>query len=291
MRIRFISLSLLVSLCGSALAQARNVPTYYLALGDSLAQGVQPLGSSTNGKNSDVETNQGYVDDLYTLLRLSNPELSLTKLGCPGETTSTMISGGICTYTGARDQLDAAVSFLEAHRGQPGLVTLDIGSNDVDSCISLTGVAEPCFTIGLGSVRSNIPLILHALQAAAPGVPIVAMNYYNPFLAAWTLVKPPLGDGQTLAHIFENAAEMFNSELEILYSGISVADVAKAYHISDFTVIPVINLPLNVFLTLSWTWMGTPAPFGPDIHPNAAGYAAIAGAFAEQIRLNSTFRD
>jgi lysophospholipase L1-like esterase len=69
-----------------------------------------------------------------------------------------------------------------------------------------------------------------------------------------------------------------------------VADVAKAYHISDFTAIPVINLPLNVFLTLSWTWMGAPAPFGPDIHPNAAGYAVIAGAFAEQIP-NSTSRD
>jgi lysophospholipase L1-like esterase len=277
-------------LFGSALAQAGNAPTYYLALGDSLAQGVQPLGSPTNGKNSDVETNQGYVDDLYALLRLRNPQLSLTKLGCPGETTSTMISGGICTYAGANDQLDAAVNFLDAHRGQPGLVTLNIGSNDVDRCISLTGVLDECFMTGLGNVKSNIPLILHALQAAAPGTLIVAMNYYNPFLAAWTLVKPPLGDGQTLAHIFENAAEMFNSELEILYSGIPVADVAKAYHISDFTLIPVLNLPLNVFLTRSWTWMGAPAPFGPDIHPNAAGYAVIAGAFAEQIP-NSTSRD
>jgi hypothetical protein len=64
------------------------------------------------------------------------------------------------------------------------------------------------------------------------------------------------------------------------YSGIPVADVAKAYHISDFTPLPVINLPLNVFLTLTWTWMGAPAPFGPDIHANVAGYAVIAGALA-----------
>jgi hypothetical protein len=34
-----------------------------------------------------------------------------------------------------------------------------------------------------------------------------------------------------------------------------------------------------VFLTLTRTWMAAPAPYGPDIHPNAAGYAVIAGAF------------
>ena len=56
-----------------------------------------------------------------------------------------------------------------------------------------------------------------------------------------------------------------------------------AYRINDFTLIPFINLPVNVFLTLTWTWMGAPSPFGPDIHPNAVGYAVIAGAFAEKI--------
>jgi hypothetical protein len=40
MRIRLVSLSVLMMLWGSALAHATVRPTYSLALGDSLAQGV-----------------------------------------------------------------------------------------------------------------------------------------------------------------------------------------------------------------------------------------------------------
>ena len=39
-----------------------------------------------------------------------------------------------------------------------------------------------------GNVAANLPKILAALRlAAGPHVPIVAMNYYNPFLAVWLL--------------------------------------------------------------------------------------------------------
>src|SRR6202043_784082 len=94
--------------------------TYYLALGDSLSQGVQPDAAGTS-----VETGQGYPDQLYAMLRPSQPTLRLVKLGCPGETTATMIHGGICRYP-AGSQLAAAVAFLTAHRGHVRLVTIDI---------------------------------------------------------------------------------------------------------------------------------------------------------------------
>src|SRR5271169_6906400 len=92
--------------------------TYYLALGDSLSQGVQPDAAGTS-----VETGQGYPDQLYAVLRRSQPALQLVKLGCPGETTATMIHGGICSYRGG-SQLAAAVAFLNAHRGHLRLVTI-----------------------------------------------------------------------------------------------------------------------------------------------------------------------
>src|SRR5579875_2746513 len=79
---------------GAALASSHpaiNNTTYYLSLGDSLAQGVQP-----NSQGVSVETNQGYANQLSTSLHQTNPYLRLVKLGCPGETTATMISGGIC---------------------------------------------------------------------------------------------------------------------------------------------------------------------------------------------------
>ena len=97
--------------------------TYYLSLGDSLAQGVQP-----NKAGVSVETNEGYPNQLFTALHTSNPTLKLVKLGCPGETTGTMINGGICTYP-AGSQLKQAAKFLASQRGRVQLITIDIGAN------------------------------------------------------------------------------------------------------------------------------------------------------------------
>jgi lysophospholipase L1-like esterase len=275
MRFRFVSLFVLIMLWGPALTHAAAQPTYYLALGDSLAQGVQPSGSGT-----DVDTNQGYADDLHALLRLRTPGLALAKLGCSGETTTSMIHGGICTSPEG-NQLAAAVSFLATHK--VALVTLDIGANDVDGCVSLTtGIDPTCVTDGFTSVGGNLPVILRALrEAAGSRTPIVAMNYYDPFLAAWTIGT----SGQALAEESLAAATDFNTLLESVYQsfGVPVADVATAFRISNFTVVPDINLPVNVLLTITWTWMAAPPPFGPDIHPNAAGYVVIAAAFAKTI--------
>jgi lysophospholipase L1-like esterase len=273
MRIRLVSLFILVVLTCAAMAHAAVPLTYYLALGDSLAIGIQPSASG------DVATKQGYANDLFAVMRTRIPGLKLTKLGCSGETTTSMILGGICNYAQG-NQLAAAVSFLETH--PVALVTLDIGANDIDHCISISGIDLVCVQTAFSTVASNLPQILTELRTAAgPNTDIVAMNYYDPFLAAWTLGA----NGQKLARASLQATIAFNSILETAYQvfSIPVANVARAYRISDFTPIPFGNLPLNVFLTLTWTWMGAPPPFGPDVHPNAVGYAVIAGAFAEKI--------
>ena len=56
-------------------ASSTTTATYYLSLGDSLAQGVQPNSSGTS-----VETNQGYPNQLFAALRTANPTLKLVKL-------------------------------------------------------------------------------------------------------------------------------------------------------------------------------------------------------------------
>ncbi len=149
MRNRFVTLSVLVMLFGPALASATRGPTYYyLALGDSLAVGIQPSASG------DVATNQGYADDLYALFRTRVRGLKLAKLGCSGETTMTMIDGGSCNYEEG-SQLAAAISFLQTHH--VALVTLDIGANDIDHCISLGGIDRTCVTDAFTSVGENLP--------------------------------------------------------------------------------------------------------------------------------------
>jgi lysophospholipase L1-like esterase len=271
MRIRLISLFVLVMLCGAVVGAAER-PTYYLALGDSLAIGLQPSPSG------DTPTNQGYVDDLYALSRLRMPGLALAKLGCSGETTTSMINGGVCSYAEG-SQLKAAIGFLETH--QVRLVTLDIGGDDVDHCFTSTNI-EGCVAAAIPTLSNNLVSILEQLRAAAGHETlIVAMNYYDPFLAAWT--QGP--SGQALARESVTATTGFNSVLESIYKSfdVPVADVARAYRITNFATVPDLDLPLNVLLTLTWTWTGAPPPLGPDIHPNAAGYAVIAGAFAKTI--------
>jgi lysophospholipase L1-like esterase len=264
---------LLLLLLVSGAARAVTSPTYYLALGDSLAQGVQP------SPTGNAETNQGYADDVFAVYGARVPGLSLMKLGCPGETTSSMINGGICRYAEG-SQLTAAIRFIQTHR--IAFITLDIGGSDIDNCIAVTGIDSTCFAQALSNVATNLPQILAALRSVAGrSSVIVGMNYYDPLLAAWTLGP----SGQALAYASLQGTTVFNGILQSAYQAfaIPVADVAKAFQIDNFTPVLVVNLPVNVFLTLNWTWMGAPPPLGPNIHPNNVGYSVIAGAFATKI--------
>ena len=159
-------------------------------------------------------------------------------------------------------QLDAAISFLETH--YVALITLDLGANDVDQCISVNGVNTACVEKGLASVGSNLPWILSRLRAAAgPRTPIVAMNYYDPFLAAWVLAP---ANGPALALESLEVTTGFNALLEAVYASfaVPVADVAHAFRIYNFAPLPAEDVPLNVFLTGVYTWMGTAPPRGPN---------------------------
>jgi hypothetical protein len=198
-----------------------------------------------------------------------------------------MVNGGICAYAPYKSQLDAATAFLAAHPHQVAFITLDIGSNNVDHCYTLNPLAvdQACFQGGLTAAITDLSAILIALRGSAPGVPIVGMNYYNPFLAAWDLFPGPVG--QTFAVDSQFAADVFNTALDTTYSSfrVPIADVATAFHSHDFNPVPLLGVPLNVFLVFSWTWMGVAPPVGPDVHANAIGYAVIAGAFAKAFQV------
>ena len=155
---------------------------YYVSVGTSLSVGIQP---DENGVNQ--RTNEGYADQLFDIIEPRYRKIRLVKLGCPGETTATMMAGGICTYPKG-SQLAEAVSFLHAHKDKVELITIDMGVNDIlaDGCIVGTTVDFDCIDGALFKISTNLPVILTALREAAdPGTPIVGMNYYNTFLAAW----------------------------------------------------------------------------------------------------------
>src|SRR5207245_785363 len=139
---------------------------YYLALGDSLAKGVQPDAAGVS-----VETGAGYPGQVYTVLRRTHPGLRLVALGCPSETTVTMLNGGLCRYPGG-SQLAAAVAFLRAHRGHVLLITIDIGANDPEACGARPNILNivSCMGKGIPDAVTNLTTIMARINAAAgPG--------------------------------------------------------------------------------------------------------------------------
>ena len=265
-------------------ARTRHPRRYYLSLGDSLSRGVQPDAAGIN-----LPTSHGYADQLYALLRRSQPWLRLVKLGCSGETTTTMIHGGRCRYP-AGSQLAAAVDFLRAHRGRVSLITIDIGANDPNSCILGIPVSKILSCLGdrLTGTEGNLATILQRLRAAAGSrVTIIGMTYFVPELVAWFAGSP----GELIAEASVRLAAAFNGLLDGVYRRhhVRFADVFDAFHSNDFgghVRLPRFGtVPRNVAAICRWTWVCAAIPHAPDQHANAAGYAVIARAVLAAYRV------
>ena len=254
-------------------------PSYYLALGDSLAAGYQPVGSRDDG----------YVPQVYRAVGSKVPNTRLVNLSCDGATTATLLSGGgACGYPGGDSQLAAAEKFLHSHGAKVMLVTIDIGGNDVNRCAAGGTIDAACAAAAIGTVKANLNVIMQRLRLAAPEVSMVGMTYYDPYLASW-LSGP---SGQAVARQSVALTTQLNQELTQVYTASSarVADVGGAFATTDLTTpatFPGVGeVPLAVANICTLTWMCVPGR-SPDIHPNSAGYEVIAQAFLAQSPLLS----
>ncbi|HEY3905347.1 MAG TPA: GDSL-type esterase/lipase family protein [Streptosporangiaceae bacterium] len=269
----------------AALNPRLHTAPYYLSLGDSLAQGIQPGPTGRNGP-----TAQGYPDQLNGMLRGGIPDLRLVKLGCSGETTYTMIHGGRCRYL-AGSQLAQATRFLHQHRGSVALVTIDIGANDPNSCVLHQPISSMfgCLSTRIKQTERNALKILSKLRAAAgPKVLIVGMTYYVPELGLWHNGQT----GKAIAILTEGFAAGVNELLVMRYHrfGDRVANVFGAFRSMAFKASgtagnqsPNSTIPPNVATICTLTWMCAAKPHGPNEHPNTAGYHVIALAFWQAI--------
>jgi len=275
---------------GSA-TQAVAATRYYLSLGDSLAQGMQPDSAGLT-----VNTDQGYADQLYATEKRSIPGLRLVKLGCGGETTTSFLTGHGnsadalllgCDPAGG-SQMVAAERFLREHRasGEVAFVTLDIGANDIDDCENEDAISADCVIRGVDRIAANLPVILRRLRAAAaPGTPMAAMTLYDPFLQLYLT-----SDGQTEAIASDEYARNVNEGLARIYraAGFRVARVDKAFRTYDLSETATLagqpgRVPVAVAEVCRLTWMCAAAPVGPNIHADEAGYGIIAHAFARAL--------
>ncbi|ASU82463.1 lipase [Nocardiopsis gilva YIM 90087] len=306
--------ALLVTGCTAADDEAPG-KRYYVSLGDSLAEGVQP---DTNGEPT--VTSESYTDALFRTLYDSDSTLEHRKMGCGGEDTTTFTEGGIerCDERYAeKSQLAAAERFLERNQGQIALVTVDIGGNNFTGCVDEGGgeevpsVDKECVEDGLSRLKEEAPEIAVRLRTAAgPDVQIVGMTYYNPYLAALLADDEEAdatdedttsgdsdgdssGSGDTEESSHREIAEYANDVLvemnDVLRSSyaeadIDVADVAEAFDSGNFDV-PAdsdTGMPSNVRNICDYTWMCN-TERGPDIHTNQAGAKRIAEVFNQVV--------
>ena len=284
----------------TAQASASTAPKYLLAVGDSLAAGYQP----TDGASlPPLDQGSGYRDqgypDSYAADLATSRGLALVDLACPGETTSSMLATPaqlLCGQLykaefGVTSQISAAESFLSRHRGRVGLVTIDIGANDIDHCVTTSKVNTACLGAADLAVVKNLDRILTLLVAAVhhsdPGARVVGMNYYDPFLGLEFSPGGVKGDELALGSVL--ATNAFNSELDATFAkfGVPAVDVAAAFKVNALT--PLVRfdgktLPEDVASTCQLTWMcPVAARKSQDIHPNAAGYRTIAAAFERRL--------
>ena len=255
----------------------------YLSLGDSLAAGSQP---DENGQ--DGPTNQGYADAIGRRLGKVYPGLRTIRLSCGGARTSTLIQGGAgCQPRGEPSQLVRAERYLAGHRNVP-LITVDIGDNDVEGCISVRppAVDTECVRDGRQRIARNLPLIARRLKAAAgPRTQVIGITDYNQFLALWN--DGP--QGRAVARRSVGIIGSLNTLMRDIYrrEGIKVAEAGHLFASEDLTTMRTVpgmgRVPLAVERICRWTWACSDPPIGHDDHAKPAGYGVIAQAVLDQM--------
>lgn len=250
--------------------------TFLLAVGASVSVGVQPTVRHAHGQ----PTRKGYANDLIAMQAAKGTRLALTQTGCPGDSTQQVLYGGDHCYAPGDSQLLRDVAFLRSHQNQEGVVTIDLGFNDLHGCLFHQVVDMTCVNQRMSLLSIQLPQIITALKAAAgPQVKFVGLNHYNPYLAS-ALSGPT---GKAFADASVPVIDLLNSTLETVYAqnAIPVADVAGRFHTSDTTPVTISGLGTvteNLAQVCDLTWMCQAPPYGPNMHPNDQGYQTIADA-------------
>jgi lysophospholipase L1-like esterase len=186
-----------------------------------------------------------FVGLIYDHERARYPGLELVNFACGGATTEQMIHGSAACDYNVTSQLGHATDFLRSHRGRVLFVTMDIGINDL-----VAGESSHLFL--------NTLHILRVLEHADPGVRVVGMNYYDPFVGNPTST-PTWGSPRAFAALNRAVAAAYR------YKGDSLVNVAAA-------------IGTNPARVCALTYECAAPPL-QNIHPNDAGYSVLAKAF------------
>lgn len=276
----------------AAATAAAPKATYFVSLGDSWAQGVQPIGPD----QKDVATNKGFNDVLYAKLRKTHPGLIHVKLGCGGATTGSMINGTkpcaeklpYASKSKATSQLTYASKFLKRNRARIAYVTVIIGGNDVAPCASKPGdELVACVGKGLEEIKKNISVISKKVRTGAgKKAVIIGSTYADVVLGQY--VKSD--NGKSIAAVSVDIfRDQINPTLKKGYAKQKIGFVDATAGFGGYipfdqttTLAPYGEIPQAVanICTLGWYCDERSTP---DIHLKPKGYAKLAGLFLKRI--------
>jgi lysophospholipase L1-like esterase len=265
MKLASVAMMAVVGACTEPAAPPTDTAPVYLALGDSIAFGFDPL--------VDRHMTDGYPEVLAQRLGID-----VTNAACPGEATGGFLSiegnDNHCRenrvayplhvqYDGT--QLAFALEFLATHPGTE-LVTIDIGGNDASKLNDVCHADPACIAGGfvpmLLEYGTNLDRILGELRKVYDG-PIVGLSTYNP--------KP--GDS-----IFQWGLERINTVFteKLQAWDALLADGAAAFAETSTTTAGADPCTAGLLI---------PMPDGTcDVHPSAAGDEVLADAIEAALR-------
>lgn len=275
---------------GAAYADSPPPEMVYLSLGTSLAAGSQADASG----NTTFSSQWSYTDQLYQRIKgRIGANLVHEKLGCSGETTDQFVGGvnisgqpSKCAglYVTGSQMGDALAAI---GKGNVALITVELGANDVLQAQQVCGGDPSCIVGQIPVIAGKVAQIVGTLRQAGYAGPIVAMNYYNPQVAAAIGYFSGVAGQQTpnpsLAVLSDQLVQGFNGALAQAYAatGAQVADVYTAFNSGDFGD----DKPRNgiwdnvdAVCVLSYMCPDDPA-VKANIHLTRKGYKVVAKTF------------
>jgi hypothetical protein len=267
-----------LSASGAEILNRNPQTAFYVVIGASAAKGFEPIGIEGVRGPDESPTENGYVNDLVRIESAHDVVLAIHNLACPGETIEYMLYGGDNCYSTPTTQLEKAQSSLKTLRNENGIVTIDLGFNDIRPCLHQFTVGQKCVAHAITAVKKDLPTVLSKLRAAAgPHVSFVGIPYSDPFLSHYLVGA----SGPRVARFTLMAIESLDRALLQVYSNarINVANIVGKFKLRDADIVRRSNgqrVPENVAMSCATTWMCRNPPWGPDDHPNNRGYRMIA---------------
>jgi lysophospholipase L1-like esterase len=255
----------LLSVSAQAVAVHETPKSYYLALGDSIAYGIQPGKVDHGLPPSRFRT--GYVDVFAARLRGLAPKIRVVNYSCPGESTVTFVRGGCPWLAEGRklhdlfrsSQQQAALAFLAAHPGEVSPITITLFGNDVapvaEACKGDFACIQRRAPRALAQFSSRLSGIVRRLRAAAPNAEIIVTGTWN-----------------------FNANDLKRTDPLFRSINASIARAAASAKARFADIFPMFNPQSNVRRERARVCAFTYICSRDDPHPTDAGYRAIAGA-------------